>query len=116
MSGAEMTDREVLDLVVQRLNAANCQDLWHILSALRGPDGGTEDLKLLSTARLRHEIGFTRYEMLCIREANLLDSEITQRDVLLRRGSFHFRDHFVKASEAFSRLFDRELEMRRFTE
>jgi hypothetical protein len=51
------TVRQTLDTVVRVLNGPNGRQLWHILTALRGPDNGSISLKSTTTAEIRGAIG-----------------------------------------------------------
>lgn len=51
--------REVLDHMVECLNQGGQESkaLWDIVTAMRGPDNGNDDLKDVTTTRLRRVIG-----------------------------------------------------------
>lgn len=51
--------RELLDKVVTFLNERDedSRKMWNLLSALRGPDSENEDVKHLTTSRLRGALG-----------------------------------------------------------
>lgn len=53
------TVKAILDPVVEFLNQDNneSQELWNILTALRGPDNEDSILKSLTVARIRYAIG-----------------------------------------------------------
>ena len=46
----------IIDAWCAKAHAAEVQDLWNILTALRGPDSGNIDLKWRSTARIRAQV------------------------------------------------------------
>lgn len=59
VEGVEPTAKNALALVRKVLEEGEMDGvyLWHILTALRGPDAeGSTDLKLLTTARIRHAV------------------------------------------------------------
>ncbi len=51
------TLQQVLDDLIVKINGPRGQDLWFILTALRGPDKNREDVKGQTTARLRYALG-----------------------------------------------------------
>ena len=92
----------------QMLPEADSQDLWSLLSALRGPDYrdgfNTDYLKDFTTARIRAilHIG-TRFGM--SRTTPLTQDERVRRDDLLNGpGMRHFRGHYHDACSAIKHL------------
>ena len=53
--------RRLIGEVVRVVNSGGAEsgDLWHILTALRGPDSDELELKMRTTARIRGAIGLT---------------------------------------------------------
>jgi len=70
--------------------------LWCILTALRGPDSDNEELKDLTTRRLRH-IVFPGGLITLSRVTPLSTKEVSLRNKLLITDSDHFYCHFKDA-------------------
>jgi hypothetical protein len=105
--------RKILKEVVRELNRGN-RELWHILTALRGPDSGNKQLKDYTTARIRAVIGMMYSGMsskndeheqtfASVNPAPLAGEERFERNKLLERG--HFRLHFLRAQEAIELVY-----------
>jgi len=90
---------------------------WDIISALRGPDQyeiivddneiyPADELKHLTTARVRAIVGFTRSmdTGLNIRETPLNNDEIVFRNKLLHHAEPHFTSHFRVAMRTLHML------------
>ena len=92
--------------------------LWNILTALRGPDFGTNSenqrLKELTTARIRGILGIVE-DRFYVKSDSLTPDEIEERDDLLERSvrsplfdgpyqNTHFFSHFVLAMLALKNL------------
>lgn len=85
----------------------NTELLWDILTALRGPDEDTDELrpqlKRLTIARIRGILNLD-YVSVGVRGAALSQEEIERRDKLLRKTSTHFQRHFKIAMDALFSL------------
>lgn len=64
LTGKERSARKMLASIVKFLQVGDQEsvDLWAILTALRGPDSGDDELKQATTSRLRHAIRLREYE------------------------------------------------------
>jgi hypothetical protein len=83
-------------------------DVWSVLTALRGPDEhanefGGEFLKELTTARVRAILGFNK-STITINNGALTEGQVRERNKMLYAGSGHFNAHFEYALRALDKL------------
>ena len=71
--------------------------LWNLLTVLRGPDDGNDELKRLTTARIRGFLGF-RSPIYIYKTDKLTEEQRDRRDILLDQGSIHFSSHYSCAT------------------
>ena len=109
--------KAVLRKVVSVLNwgGQGSSDLWHILTALRGPDHheNTNRLKDTTTARIRGFIGLKPYNTsfgATIQNTPLADYRRIQRDDCLSSADDHFRSHYNRAVASIQDLYGYDLE------
>lgn len=108
--------KAVLRKVVSVLNRGGqgSSDLWHILTALRGPDNdNTSGLKEAATARIRGFIGLKPYNTsfgAIIQDTPLADYRRIQRDDYLSSANGHFRSHYNRAVASIQDLYGYDLE------
>lgn len=91
-----MTSNEILETVISYLNHGDHGEVWAILSALRGPDSGNDELKYLTTARIRAVLGLQVCGLM-VNYHPLNDEQKVERDRLLSRASPHFTRHYQEA-------------------
>lgn len=103
--------KKVLEAIVSFLydptiSRRDKQDLWLILSALRGPDNGDENIKQLTTARIRHRIGI---DLALADELGIsINGDNGSIDTDHITGSEHFMFHIIWAKKALERDEDSE--------
>ena len=73
--------------------------VWNVLTALRGPDSDNDELKDLTTRRLRYMV-FPHGLVGLNREEPLSTKEVLHRNQLLENDKFHFKYHFQDALRA----------------
>lgn len=74
------------------------EQLWFVLTALRGPDSGDKILKYLTTGRIRSIIGINGTDLsICVNDYSLTGHKIKMRNLLLLDELLHFRIHFYDA-------------------
>jgi hypothetical protein len=101
---------EALKAVVEVLNHDDDDSrlLWHILTALRGPDNSDKNLKEATTARLRHAIGIKHCPRYCgphrpygsngaLLSTEPLPSSSDVYETVLQSAGSHFANHILKA-------------------
>lgn len=117
-SGVLPSVKEVLDLVVAILNGQNGRQLWHILTALRGPDNGNPGLKDKTTAEVRGALGIKGYYTgAVVHTSGAFGKDTPGGDVDFKNGVFeqlrktfgwtlehHFAYHYVDALVALKQL------------
>jgi hypothetical protein len=113
---AALTNRRAVQLLDRLVTALNQQgkaseDLWNIVTALRGPDNDHNHLKELTTQRIRAAIGlregFTGGVFLA-RPSALSTDEIATRNRYFETDELiehHFKVHYYRAVDAISRLY-----------
>lgn len=92
------TPREFLALLAEAIGGKGVDtwEIWHIVSALRGPDHGNDRLKELTTARIRAIVGISSKHV-TVHSYPLTIEERQERDILLSEASQHFRSHYRDA-------------------
>jgi hypothetical protein len=118
---SELTIKQVLDLVVNTLNGPNGRKLWHVLTALRGPDSSRvgAGLKDSTTAELRGALGIngkftgaitatcgafgkdTLDSLTCKISLNQVYSSLKKQHTEI---DHHFVTHYVDALQALKEL------------
>lgn len=107
--------KEIIQSIVKFLNRSNFKGgndggnlLWHVLTALRGPDSGSDVLKEFTTAKVRAAIGIkptghNRAGAIVGVRPTTLPSAVPYNE---KHGeiSYHFNAHFSKAVEALKVL------------
>lgn len=101
--------KELLQPIIDEINSGSevGDDLWFLLTALRGPDDQSLEGKLLkhdTTARLRYALGFRDTEIASYR-FDLSELPLPKQSELgfesYSDPNRHFRGHFRLAVEAF---------------
>jgi hypothetical protein len=111
--------RKAIDHVVKVLNGGGNESrlLWHVLTALRGPDNDDNSVKHRSTTHLRGAIGLKHYDgfirAVVSHGKPRRFSDANERfsreagifvEVLDAHVQYHFRSHFDLAVEALEEL------------
>jgi hypothetical protein len=107
----EKEARKLLDNLVLFLNdgSGGAAALWHILTALRGPDNpDSEQLKCFTTQRVRGIIGLEGVFAYSSR-MELGPEEIRVREDFRAHSQLHFDTHFSRAIGAIRRLYGYDL-------
>lgn len=106
LTGKERSARKMLAQIVKFLQVGDEEsaDLWNILTALRGPDSGNNELKQATTSRLRHVIGLREYNY-----DSFLRYFTTSPEPLMKcqhgdGKSVHFVSHFNSAVDALDKF------------
>lgn len=107
--------KELIEQLAAKTSENNYAELWHILTALRGPDNGDEELKNLTTARLRGFLGFIHWSISSNTEP-LTAGERARRDELLEKCEYHFLKHWKQAVEAVRELYGYDLEKEEYVQ
>lgn len=94
LTGEERSAKKMLDQIVKfiQTNDIESSKLWAILTALRGPDNNSKQLKDKTTARLRYAIGFKTDN-----KQFDVSSEPLELCVYEMSDSIHFKIHFNTA-------------------
>ena len=117
MTKREREAKKLLQNIVKFVNVADktAEQVWDILTALRGPDSGAYELKKYTTARLRAVIGLNqkiKAHFADVNEIPLSASELTLRSGLTQN-PHHFIYHFDAAVKAILKLFKYDLNAER---
>ena len=118
MTKREREAKKLLQNLVKFLNKADgaAEQVWDILTALRGPDSNDEGLKNLTTGRLRSCIGLTNRQfhflIANVQEEPLTSGQLAQVSGILKSGG-HFHGHMERAHAAVKKLLGYDLKRER---
>lgn len=105
--------RNVLQTLLNRTNLTE-QQIWSIISALRGPDNESMHLKACTTEVIRYALGFRQkpefilaaivdidqQNLFCSSPDNTEKADFRGKGYSLDSGGYHFWNHSEKAFEA----------------
>jgi hypothetical protein len=100
--------KKLLKQIVKYINTAPYSEanaLWHILTALRGPDSGKDDQKEATTCVIRHALGLKKHSI--INPDSTSRAKFRRDDVNLpydnpNKLQWHFKDHALGAFAALN--------------
>jgi hypothetical protein len=102
---------EIVDIF--NMDGAGTRHLWNLLTALRGPDSDDEELKFVTTGRIRAVIGMRPYAGSSGAVINPLPLRIDQKETRLARlaspNECHFKNHYELAMIAVRAIYGYEL-------
>jgi len=106
LTGKERSARKMLASIVKFLQVGDIEssDLWAILTALRGPDSGNDELKRATTSRLRHAIGLREYESGPFWGHFHTSQDPLTRTIYAYDKSVHFVTHFNSAVDTLDKF------------
>jgi len=111
LTGEKRDAKLMLDAIVKFLNVGDQEsvNLWGVLTALRGPDSGNDEIKGLTTSRLRHDIGLREYsnEFYGYFLTNAQPLVAYKGDISPASASLHFVSHFNEAVRSLQNLRER---------
>lgn len=100
--------RKLLDEVVKFINQADrdaAENLWNILTALRGPDDDTRLVKAQTTERIRSIIGLQDGSTFTVSHAKLTATALQERC----SQHHHFNSHYRRAVKSIAALYHYDL-------
>ncbi len=99
--------KKIVSEVVEICNTGNKEDAYvlsSILTALRGPDNDNKILKANTTEILRGALGINRPGVKSNPNSKLSDIDVDNIPTI--EGSYHFKDHIIRAIEKIQEMND----------
>lgn len=106
LTGQQRSAKKMLDQIVKFLQTEDIESikLWAILTALRGPDSGNNELKKETTARLRYAIGLRTYKNVFPGHFTTSSKPLYTYGKPLENGGWHFTCHFDDAVRVIQQM------------